>query len=782
MYNFVSKGQTLKYLSGKLKSGKILPLMIISVAEFNVDRDRVVKRIQFLFKQKTLIVRSSCAREDTLSGSQAGHFKSIHNISAADGQSLIQAITEVIESYGSTAGTNKVLIQPMLSNISMAGVVFTADLDTLAPYYIINYDSSGRGDGVTSGKGKGCFTYIQYKNSPYQAADKKMRRLITCCRGIEKLVSYAYLDIEFAFDGKGQLYIFQVRPISTNRKESLADISLDAALYKVYKKVKKLSAEHPNLLGDKALFGVMPDWNPAEIIGLKPKRLALSLYKEVVTDSVWAYQRDNYGYRNLRSHPLLVSFLGVPFIDVRADFNSFIPKELNELTAAKLARYYLQRLVTTPSYHDKVEFTIVHSCYYLNLPEKLRALQKDGFSQKEIKQIETALLRVTNRIIKPESGLYQQDLKKIELLKTKYDSIIQAKLPVIDKIYWLLEDTKRYGTLPFAGIARAAFIAVQFLRSFVDIGLITAEECHEFMSSLNTITKRMNNDIRQLADGKIGQTHFLETYGHLRPGTYDITSLRYDENFHNYFSKADPETQPRETHFVFSRRQQEQIGDVLRQKGIAIKAEELLRFIKESIEGREYAKYVFTKSLSQVLVLLEKLGKRFGISRANLAYLDISTVMDLYATLDHRQVKDILSADIKLNKEFYRYTKAVRLPSLITQASDIYGFYLSPDEPNYITLKKVVAEIVLEKDFSSANLKDKVVFIRAADPGYDFLFAKKIAGLVTQFGGANSHMAIRAAEMGIPAVIGAGEANFENWIKAKTIELDCANKQVRVIV
>jgi len=34
----------------------------------------------------------------------------------------------------------------------------------------------------------------------------------------------------------------------------------------------------------------MPDWNPAEIIGIKPKMLALSLYKELITDNIWAYK------------------------------------------------------------------------------------------------------------------------------------------------------------------------------------------------------------------------------------------------------------------------------------------------------------------------------------------------------------------------------------------------------------------------------------------------------------------------------------------------------------
>ena len=56
----------------------------------------------------------------------------------------------------------------------------------------------------------------------------------------------------------------------------------------------------------------MPDWNPAEIIGVRPRPLALSLYREIITDAIWAYQRHNYGYKNLRSFPLLQDFEGLP--------------------------------------------------------------------------------------------------------------------------------------------------------------------------------------------------------------------------------------------------------------------------------------------------------------------------------------------------------------------------------------------------------------------------------------------------------------------------------------
>ncbi len=42
-------------------------------------------------------------------------------------------------------------------------------------------------------------------------------------------------------------------------------------------------------------------------------------------------------------------------------------------------------------------------------------------------------------------------------------------------------------------------------------------------------------------------------------------------------------------------------------------------------------------------------------------------------------------------------------------------------------------------------------------------------------------MAIRAAELGLPAVIGAGEQNFDLWSKAKILDMDCVNKQVAVV-
>ena len=81
----------------------------------------------------------------------------------------------------------------------------------------------------------------------------------------------------------------QVRPIKPNREIKEGEFFFyNNVVRKIYKKIVKLQKPSPILLGKTTMFGVMPDWNPAEIIGIKPRMLALSLYKELITDQIWS--------------------------------------------------------------------------------------------------------------------------------------------------------------------------------------------------------------------------------------------------------------------------------------------------------------------------------------------------------------------------------------------------------------------------------------------------------------------------------------------------------------
>jgi glutamine kinase len=769
-----SKAKTLEDLIKIIKKAKVLPLVRFFACDYNNQKDEILKKISDSF-DSNLIVRSSSSNEDNSETSNAGGFDSVLDVDINSINNIDNAIQTVINSYGDTLqNEDEVFLQPMLENVLMSGVVFSADLDTLSSYYIVNYDESGSTSSVTSGMSNELKTFISYKDNQNITNDN-LKRLILATKECQNIFNNDFLDIEFAINDKG-LYILQVRAIVTNNKFDLSTIDLENSLSKLYKKIVKLNAPHPNLLGDKTIFGVMPDWNPAEIIGVRPKRLSLSLYKELITDETWAYQRDNYGYRNLRSHPLLVSFLGVPFIDTRISFNSFIPKTLDDKIAKKLANHYLNELSKNINYHDKVEFEIIHSCFYFGIQKQLLKLKSCGFDNEELYKIKNSLLSLTNKLIDPIDGLYKKDLEKVELLKGKYDDIVNSNLTKIEKIYWLIKDVKRYGTLPFAGVARAGFVAIQLLKSFVSESIITNTEYDKFLNSLNTVSKQLSVDRNNL-----GKDKFLDKYGHLRPGTYDILSPRYDDAYDDYFSSNYNDEHNIVEEFSFSNNQIKKIELLIIENNLQTNANKLFQFIVEAIEGREYAKFVFTKSLSKVLKYIEEFGMKFGFSKDDVAYLDIQKILNLYATLDHRDVKDIFNFDIQKNKEFYKYTKAIKLPSVIVDPDDIYSYYLDKNEPNFITQKIVKSKVVLEKNFLNQDLSGKIICIKSADPGYDYLFSKNISALITCYGGANSHMAIRCAEMGIPAVIGCGEHSFSKYSESKFIEIDSLNKQVRIL-
>ena len=72
------------------------------------------------------------------------------------------------------------------------------------------------------------------------------------------------------------------------------------------------------------------------------------------------------------------------------------------------------------------------------------------------------------------------------------------------------------------------------------------------------------------------------------------------------------------------------------------------------------------------------------------------------------------------------------------------------DKGNFIGDKNTIGDIIFYKQMEQKDFSNKIIFIENADPGYDWLFGLGISGLVTKYGGANSHMAIRCAEFPYP--------------------------------
>lgn len=769
-----TKSQTLKNLQNNLKNAKVLDLYAFTIAEFRENPPQCIQNIKNHFSKGCFIVRSSALSEDQSALSNAGKFHSVLNVTL---ENLQSAINEVIFSYGEKPNPkDEVFIQPMLTDVAISGVFFTKHPKTGAPYYVINYNLEGDTTAVTSGA-KACHTYY-IAHSAQSNSDQRFNQLIVLANELIDKLNNPNLDIEFAFTKAGDLFLFQVRPLICG--DAAHKIQIKPILANIKKRFQLASAVHPNLYGKRTILGVMPDWNPAEIIGVRPKPLALSLYKELITDSTWAYQRDNYGYRNLRSFPLLIDLMGLPYIDVRVSFNSFIPKGLPSSLAEKLANYYLDRLEKNVHAHDKVEFDILFSCYTFDLYDRLSVLKDYGFTLDEIDTLHQSLKSLTNSIVHRKKGLWLNDAEKIKTLDQRHQDIFaHPEFNNITKIYWLIEDCKRYGTLPFAGLARAGFIAVQLLKSMVDVDVLSQKDHLAFLNSLDSISSEMTKDFSLL-----NRKQFLQKYGHLRPGTYDILSPRYDETPDVYFDWHQPLNNNKRNNvedndaFRLSLPQMQKIEKLLEQHGLEHDVVGLFSFMKSAVEGREYSKFVFTKSLSDVLSLVKAYGSNHNIPLEDLAFLDIKDLIKTYSSA--WDIEAEIKRSIAEGKEKYKITQSLVLPPLIKNTDDIERFELPEAHPNFITDKVVTAKVLADlKD--TAAMENAIVFIPSADPGYDWIFTRKIDGFITAYGGVNSHMSIRAGELGIPAVIGAGELLFNRWRTASKLYMDCMNHRVEVI-
>ena len=160
-----------------------------------------------------------------------------------------------------------------------------------------------------------------------------------------------------------------------------------------------------------------------------------------------------------------------------------------------------------------------------------------------------------------------------------------------------------------------------------------------------------------------------------------------------------------------------------------------------------------------------------------MAYCDIAAFKELHVAAT--DPNSILLNSIEQGKAQYAESLKISLPPLISNSDDIWDFEWPETIPNFVTQSQVTATVVDLNDLDS--LSGGIVCIPSADPGFDWLFAYPIAGLITAWGGANSHMAIRAGELGVPSVIGAGELLYRRWAAAKRLHLDCAGRRVEIM-
>ena len=475
----LGKAETLIFLEKKqLKySYTVPPFLKYTKEHYYKNKERVLSKVLKKFNKQKLIIRSSSKDEDNLNQSNAGKYDSyqLNDLNEIN----IQKYSDKV--FKKMRNKDQIIFQKYINKPDYAGVIFTREINSNAPYYSINLDTSGKTDTITSGaKGSKIKNVIICKNYLHKS---KYKKLLATVRDIELIINDNRLDIEFCVKNK-KIFILQCRPLK-RVKSKVDDKLVFSALKNIENKFSNLQKSPSKLAGKFTVFSNMSDWNPAEMIGVKPSLLSLSLYSELITDNVWSEHRKDYLYQNVKPNPLMVNFLGCPYIDLRVDFNSFLPVDLKKTTKKKIINYLLKRVNKNPELHDKIEFELIETFFDFDSRSKIRKF----LDNKDTNEYINSLKKLTNNYL--NTNLLDKEINKIEKLKIKQDNIVSGKRNSIENIFFLINDCKDYGTLPFSGIARCAFVATKILRTLVTYKILDEKDLIYFLSQSIMCKKKL---------------------------------------------------------------------------------------------------------------------------------------------------------------------------------------------------------------------------------------------------------------------------------------------------
>ena len=692
---------------------------------------------------KKIMIRSNSSSEDKEYSSSAGKYLSIGPIERNDLETIKKSWEMVINSY-EEQDNQSVIFQNYIENAKSVSVLTSYKVGSDSAYRTFSTYYGSETDAITSGKYSEINNFFMHRS--FDILPKKYEKYnvyLKIITQLEDLFKNKQLDIEMVLDKNNSPQLLQVRPLMGKKlnKESIFEEKdvIDRNL-KNYKKLNKTTADR---FGTNQIYSNMSDMNPAEMIGKKPDNIAFGLYKFMFTDTTWNIQRGEFGYRKYSGGKLMELFNNVAYINVNYSLNSFLTRNLQKESCEEIINYQLNKLKENPHLHDSIEFDISRSSYVFDTVEEFSKEYKNIISPSEI--------------IKWHNDLIQIDTQNKSTLE-KNKKIILSTFSKLDKSFEyskkenikLIRDTM---ALPFTHHSRLGFVYFAQLNSLLEKEVISEDQKKLLLLSVNSVSTKMKADAYEVKIGKKTLEGFLDVYGHIRAGNYNLLSsnLKNDLNFTE--SLINNSQQPLEDN-ILPKDIYTNIGEYFTINEIPLEASAWIDMFKEGISTREDSKFYYTKGIDGIL---NEVGEKNTSDRELFDLLDI-------------EFNEENTSDMRL--------KNVLMPDLITSNEDFYFYKEMNKNGNYIGQGIINGDVLLIDNEANRpeNLDNKIVVIPAADPGWDWIFNYKIKSLITKYGGPNSHMAIRCAEHNIPAILGAGENNFTVIANSKSLEIDFSNE------
>jgi len=750
------KSAALKALAPHLQKATVPEFLTLTCTQLHKQLDGFVQQVMQL-GGSSYAVRSDAWLEDQAKGSQAGHFLTLLDVSANHLKSSIQQVAQSLPGHP----LDQVMVQCMVSTVALAGVASTHRISDGAPWYCIEL-AAGDSAAVTAGRAQGRMYGVARAQAPIclrkGELEPQVALPLALLLELEAIRPGCAFEIEFVLtpsQEQWQLHLLQCRPIAAQACWPLQSTGITTCSLPSLAALQQadLCAQ---VLGSSTLYTLMSDWNPAELIGSHPRPLALSLFQALIARGTWWQARERLGYAPAPQldvallHPLA----GRPWVDLRRSANSLIPAGVPGTIVTRLVDLWLARLRSQPHLHDKVEFNLFRTVRdFLPLSE-VQAQYGEGLDHREVTVWEDHLGKLGRGLLNTAAD------NPLALHVAQIKAALRT--PLQGRPWPALLQHSRNTALAFAVLARIAFVAQSLLRSAVDRGALDDRRA--------TALKVAARSTPLTGVDETSAHSWSTLHGGMRAGSFDITQPTWAEQSH--LLRVRETVAPAQ--FVLHDVEARGLMQLLAESGYLLSPTQWVQFVQQATRWREWGKFALNRQLSALLdgIALE-LGAA-GIEREQASWLTLEHIQTGLALPLGAREQYWLEV-VRAAKALHAREAQVLVSPLLCRESDRYHADSLGLMPNFIGHQVAEGKVVLLDDRMprvADRLSQAIVVLSQADPGYDWLFQHPIRGLITAWGGANSHMGIRCAEFGLSAAMGCGEAVLRQASRAQHARID----------
>jgi hypothetical protein len=743
-----SKADTLAMLAGRLRVARLPLGVAIEWRLWQSDRMSACARVLSQLGRATLAVRSSRRGEDCPGAANAGRYLSLIGIAS---ENLTQAIDSVFASYGQPNPRDQVLVQRCIEPVSEALVAANCAPGDGAAYDAISRAKGPCSAAITAGTVAAETLYLAHGSSA--SVDALTARVRSLLREIEALIGTAPFELELVRSGR-TLWLLQLRLL--NAAGSPSRKTTDKA------RARATAAHaHAQRTDHATVLGLMPDWNPAELLGEHPRPLAMDVFRRLIARDTWWQARTQLGYRRPMQRDLILPLGGRPYVNVMASFESLLPAALDTATAKRVTAAWSHALCTHPALHDRVETAVALTCAEFDGDRRLRA---HGIERADRRRLLATLGPLTQAMLDP--GRIRTRGAQLEALACR-----QWDTPITPRaVKQALQRLRTAVALPFAQAARVDFVIAALLQSSVRLGAMDAHQVDALRGSVRSAAGELMDEL-----AVDDQAALRERRQSLRPGTFEIGISTLTEWVPQALVRSTSGPHSSVTEVSASRRGE--LDRLLRERAPYLDADTLIALAPLAARAREIGKLALARGISAILGGLTAWGVRHALDREQLGWLSLDVL------LRHADAAPRLQESAQRNASRHVEDAGLRMPAVLAAGDTLDAVRCAANTPSFIGNAAATGRIHrVDRGTTPQQLPPgAIVAIESADPGFDWIFARHPVALITAFGGPHSHMALRCAELGIAAALGLGLSRFRRLAEATSVQLDPLRGAINIV-